>query len=327
MRHINIRGTDIHTSQIGFGCASLTSLNDRARALELLHAAFESGITHFDVARLYGFGHAEGIVGEFISGRRDRVTVATKFGLTPPTGLIAGHAGIVSVARSVVRRFPLIGGFIRRRARDMVSVGNFSAAAARRSLEKSLSELRTDYVDLLLLHEGTLVDACQDELRHFLNDQVARGTVRHTGIATAADGLEGDLSLFPSEYKVFQFEDNIIDRRLDQMRGVDMAGIVTHSALRPLAALQSLIVHHRVLTKRWSERLGVDLSANLVLAQLLIAWSLSRNQSGVVLFGSTKVANVKSNVGGYASTPLDTQLLAGFVKFVGELSSDRQSTK
>jgi aryl-alcohol dehydrogenase-like predicted oxidoreductase len=50
----------------------------------MLERAFALGITHFDVARAYGFGRAEGILGKFLRGRRDQVTVATKLGLQPP---------------------------------------------------------------------------------------------------------------------------------------------------------------------------------------------------------------------------------------------------
>lgn len=323
MRSIRIYGTTIETSPIGFGCAGLTSLNDRRQALQLLHTAFESGITHFDVARLYGFGHAESIVGEFLSGRRNRVTVTTKFGLEPPTGAITGHAGIVSVARSVVRRFPLVAGLVRRRAHRMVAVGDFSEVAAARSLEKSLSELRTDYVDLLLLHEGTIQDARNEDLRSFLNGQISRGTVRHIGVATSANGLGEDVSVFPAEYTVFQFENSVIDRRLDALRGVDAAGVITHSALRPLAVLRPLVASHADITQRWSARLGVDLTADQVLSRLLLAWAMSRNPRGVVLFGSTKESNVRSNAGALTDETLDTSLLEGFAQFVDQLLSDR----
>ena len=53
-----------------------------------------------------------------------------------------------------------------------------------RSLETSLRELHTDYVDLLLLHEATLADAASKPLIDALQEQVARGTVRAFGVAS-----------------------------------------------------------------------------------------------------------------------------------------------
>ena len=58
--------------KLGFGCASLTSLNNRKLSLSLLEHTYNEGITHFDVARLYGMGNAENIVGEFSKGKIEK---------------------------------------------------------------------------------------------------------------------------------------------------------------------------------------------------------------------------------------------------------------
>lgn len=69
---------------VGFGCAHLQySSRSRLESLRLLEKAFEQGITHFDVARLYSAGEAEGVVGEFARGRRDRVVLVSKVGILP----------------------------------------------------------------------------------------------------------------------------------------------------------------------------------------------------------------------------------------------------
>ena len=47
----------------------------------MLGAAYDAGIRHFDVARSYGYGDAEGVVGEFLRGCSEQVTVTSKFGL------------------------------------------------------------------------------------------------------------------------------------------------------------------------------------------------------------------------------------------------------
>ena len=54
----------------------------RSQSLRTIAAALDGGITHFDLARLYGYGEAEALVGEALAGQRDRVVIASKFGLS-----------------------------------------------------------------------------------------------------------------------------------------------------------------------------------------------------------------------------------------------------
>ena len=83
MREIQVPGITIGVPILGFGCSSLTSVGQK-QALRLLESAFDSGIRHFDTARYYGYGEAEGILGGFLKSYRGQVTVTTKFGIDPP---------------------------------------------------------------------------------------------------------------------------------------------------------------------------------------------------------------------------------------------------
>jgi aryl-alcohol dehydrogenase-like predicted oxidoreductase len=69
------------TSRIGFGTGGLLRIGSPRRRQDVLAAAFASGVTHFDTAPLYGFGESERALGLFLRGRRDKVTLTTKFGL------------------------------------------------------------------------------------------------------------------------------------------------------------------------------------------------------------------------------------------------------
>src|SRR5215472_13137984 len=112
MREIELPGIAIKIPVIGFGCSSLASLGHR-KALRVLESAFDAGVRHFDVARYYGYGEAEGILGTFIKSRRADVTITTKFGIEPPRRTsalrVALRAGrrffrLVPAARKVVQR-------------------------------------------------------------------------------------------------------------------------------------------------------------------------------------------------------------------------------
>ena len=70
-------------SRLGFGTAGLGRSLSRGERLRLLETAFDSGITYFDTAPLYGAGAAEEALGAFLRGAPDGVTVATKAGILP----------------------------------------------------------------------------------------------------------------------------------------------------------------------------------------------------------------------------------------------------
>src|SRR3984893_18176332 len=103
-KHILLE-TNVETSRLGFGCVQLTAHHNRKEALSILEHAFALGIRHFDVARAYGFGRAEEILREFLRQKRHQVTLTTKFGIQPPSGL-AGNIRVINALKKVLRPFP-----------------------------------------------------------------------------------------------------------------------------------------------------------------------------------------------------------------------------
>ena len=77
----------LEVSEIGLGCMSMSFAYgpppDRARMIELLRAAVDRGVTHFDTAEFYGPYVNEELLGEALAPMRDRVTIGTKFGFSP----------------------------------------------------------------------------------------------------------------------------------------------------------------------------------------------------------------------------------------------------
>lgn len=287
----------MRTSALGFGCAGLTSLNDRGAALRLLEQAYELGITHFDVARAYGFGHAEGIVGEFLARRRDEVTVTTKFGMQPGAPAVMRSRRIVSLAKKVLAPFPGLMQRARRSTASMVTTGAFAPEQARASLETSLRELRTDHVDLLLLHECSLDDAGSDGLLAFLDGERARGTVRAIGIGTSNERLGADLSLWPAAYDVMQLANSAVEPSLDHVGGVAMRAVITHSALRDAGHIVEAARARRgdpAITAA-AQRVEADLTDRASVNRLLLQWALFRNPTGVVLAGTTSGLHLLAN--------------------------------
>ena len=169
-------GTDIRTSRIGFGTASLHHLFSRSERLALLDEALSGGVTHFDTSPFYGFGLAEQDLGTFLQGRRDTVTLATKIGLYP-VGPAAGSAAGVWARKAGGRIVPALSR----------PVGDWSPVRARHSLDHSLRRLRTDHVDLLLVHEPPASLLGDNGLHDWLEGERRAGRIRAYGIAGTAD--------------------------------------------------------------------------------------------------------------------------------------------
>lgn len=90
-------------SVLGFGCAGLAGRVGRRQSNRAIAVALAAGITHFDVARTYGYGEAETILGDNLRGLRDKVVIATKFGIEPPR--VARAAKIVKPLAQIAVSF------------------------------------------------------------------------------------------------------------------------------------------------------------------------------------------------------------------------------
>src|SRR4051812_5874481 len=100
------------SSVLGFGCGAVGGRIGRKQSARALGAALDAGITHFDVARSYGYGEAEWILGDALTGQREGVVIATKFGVTASAG-----ARMLSrfkpLAQAAVMAFPALRPLVR----------------------------------------------------------------------------------------------------------------------------------------------------------------------------------------------------------------------
>ena len=89
MQHRPLGRTGQSVSALGLGCMGLSEFygaRDDGESLATLEAALAAGIDFFDTADTYGHGHNEELVGRFLKGKRDRVVLATKFGIVRKPG-------------------------------------------------------------------------------------------------------------------------------------------------------------------------------------------------------------------------------------------------
>ncbi|WFB09758.1 aldo/keto reductase [Streptomyces sp. LX-29] len=139
----------------GLGCMGMAHAygpTDEAEARATLERALELGVTLFDTADMYGFGRNEEFLAPFVRAHRERLTLATKFGI---------------VRREDDPSYQEI-----RNDRDHI----------RRSIEGSLRRLGVDHVDLYYMHRRNL-DVPIEETVGAMAELVAEGKVRHLGLS------------------------------------------------------------------------------------------------------------------------------------------------
>lgn len=128
---------------------------DDDESIRAIHVAMDLGINFFDTAANYGAGHSESILGEAISGRRDKVFLATKF----------GH--VVDEVKKIVHRDD-----------DQIQ------SNIRQDCENSLRRLGTDYIDIYQLHEASYEPEKAPLVMAILEELVEEGKIRYYGWST-----------------------------------------------------------------------------------------------------------------------------------------------
>ena len=173
----------IKVSPLGFGCASVMGKVGKSKSIKAMAQAYDLGVTHFDVARSYGFGLAERVLGDFIHDKRSLVTITTKFGVVPPHLSFAKKIAI-PIARKLAEHIPELKAKLRSKSSVLLAEKCFDLSYAKKCLETSLRELRTDYIDFYMLHDPAWeILQKNDDLRSFLDSSVSSGKIRQWGVA------------------------------------------------------------------------------------------------------------------------------------------------
>jgi len=161
--------TNLKVSAIGFGCWEIGGTYGRIDEGEFRRAvarAIDGGITCFDTAEAYGMGVSEEALARALGLRRNDVVLATKFGV--------GYE-------------------------EMPNRRDSSRVLVLTSIDKSLQRLRTDHVDIYLVHWPD-PNTPLDETMAALDDVVRQGKVRYVGV---------------SNFRLPQIEEAMRTRRID----------------------------------------------------------------------------------------------------------------
>jgi aryl-alcohol dehydrogenase-like predicted oxidoreductase len=164
------------------GMSEFYGPQDDVESRRTLERAVELGVTLFDTSDMYGRGHNERLVGDLARGRRDRLVIASKFGVVRDPN---GPSGSLY-------------------DRDYDN----SPAYMRKCLEGSLQRLGTDYIDIYYIHRLDPKTPIEDSVGA-LADMVKAGKIRGIGLSEVpVEILERAAKVHPiaalqSEYSLF----------------------------------------------------------------------------------------------------------------------------
>jgi D-threo-aldose 1-dehydrogenase len=309
---IVVPGLTTPSTPLGYGCSQLMGGITRRESIALLETAYDCGIRHFDAAPSYGYGQAEGVLGEAFRLRRDKVTIATKFGIRPPR-----NQNVIGMARRVIlpviRHLPSVKSRLSRAAGGLVGRARFSPDDLRTSIDASLAALGTDYIDILLLHEAVVADL-SDELLGELQRNIRSGKVHAFGVGSEAIAAAGIYEVDRRFCPIMQFEWSVLSGEQPAYPG---SFLITHRSLSDnLARLHAWLGATPAVARTWSKELGVDMTNPAVLSRLMLAAARFANLDGVTLFSSRKPYNIRAN----AQLMLDNSFLGqgrAFATLVG----------
>ena len=267
---------------------------DRNDAISAIHAATDNGLTLIDTAPIYGFGVSEELVGEAIANRRDKVLVATKCGLVWDE--TDGEFAYTCEKGDIYRVL--------------------KPASIRRQVEESLRRLKIDHIDLYQTHfqDGTTPIA---DTMGTLEDLKSEGKIGAIGVCNVTPAqlksylAAGSLATDQEQY-------NMVDRQheAELFPECRKAGIEV-MAYSPLAMgllsgkMGGGRKHNEGDVRGFSPRFApavtepvnaflarigpIAESHGISVAQLVIAWTLARDEVTYVLSGMRNVRQAEEN--------------------------------
>ncbi len=277
--------TGLTVTRLGYGSMGLRGprtwgvrVVDESQSERILNAVLDAGINFIDTSPDYGL--AEERIGRYLSHRRDAFILATKCGCTP----------------------------IQRHDR-MEIVHTWKPEVIERNVEQSLRRLRTDRIDLLQFHGGTLDELQRSGSYGAARRLRSRGLVRFLGISSKLPELAEHLR--PDLYDTLQLPFSLLDpshaeamdRGAQLGLGMIVRGGIAHGG--PDAAVRREHLDRVWEDLRLDELRGPDTSR----AQFILRYTLSRPECHTTIVGTCNWTHLQENVDAARAGPLPRELL------------------
>jgi aryl-alcohol dehydrogenase-like predicted oxidoreductase len=289
---------------------------DDASSIQAIQRALDAGVNWIDTAPVYGFGHAEEIIGKAIKGRRDQVILATKCSW-------------------------------RWNEEKRELKNSLKAASIREEVEESLQRLDTEIIDLYQLH-GAVPEEELEEGWTCVVDLIREGKVRFGGISNfnlqqikQVQAIHPVTSLQPAYSMINRgIEREIVPYCLEQNIGIIAywplhAGLLTgkfnQNGLSELTRDDWRLGNSEFQTPRFQKNL--DLVGKLQrftderdkkLSHLAIAWVLHQPGVTSAIVGARTPAQLVENLGG-AEWKLTVDELSEIQKLLDERDQELRS--
>lgn len=262
--------------RLGFGCGNLYAGRMESKSIRLLETAIDSGVRYFDTARLYGHGQAEYLIGKLPRSKRVQIRIATKAGILPTHMSLGWH--LRAKAAALAKRGPQkLSALFPAPPVLRPRFDAFATNELQRSVETSLRALKVERLDVLLLHECSILRALDPEVLGFLRGLQQAGKIGSFGTATSPEVSLEVAERAPNTMDVIQFKGGEDDGRMERIRSLSDAMLITHSHLS--SRLSTLCARGANVD---------DEESRSRLAKTLLALALHENPDGIVLFSTSK---------------------------------------
>lgn len=301
----------LQVSAIGLGCLPMVGYYGGTYAkkdmIALIRRAYDSGVTFFDTAEVYGPYTSGEWVGEALAPVRDKVVIATKFGF----GVEEGRPTALNSRPDHIRR----------------------------AVEGSLRRLRTDHIDLLYQHRvdpkvpmedvaGTVKDLIREgKVLHFGLSEASAASIRRAHAVQPVSAVQSEYSLLwrEPETKIFPtlrelgiglvpycpLGRGFLTGAIDENSRFTTGRLSTLPQFTPEALKHNMPLPH--LIRSWAERKQCTMS------QFAIAWLLAQAPWIAPIPGTTNPAHLDDFLGG-AAVSLTPEELEEFEREYGGIT-------
>jgi D-threo-aldose 1-dehydrogenase len=309
--HLDDAGLAI--SPVGFGCASLMRLPSARQRRDLIAAVVDAGITHFDVARMYGLGAAEAELGRALRARGGEVTIATKFGIDV-SAKMRWLRPLQGPVRAVLARSTATRSAVRNQRERFVAPRVYDVAKARASLDTSLRKLAVDHVDILFLHDPRPQDEIDGAaLGAFLEEARAAGKIRAWGMSLDGSSRTPVLSRLPDP-GIVQLRHDVLGDATPRPKSIAFGVLSAH------AAISGWLSHSPEVRRKWTTAVGADPLEGDLMAKLLLAHTLTQPNVAACLYSTTRVSRLE-----IPAAVMGSSLPPGQVEAFGRCLADERS--
>jgi aryl-alcohol dehydrogenase-like predicted oxidoreductase len=301
--------TGLKAAEIGLGCMGMSEFYgqaDEAESIKVIHTAVEKGVTMLDTADMYGRGHNEKLVGKAVQGIRDKIVLATKFGVV--------------------------------RSDDPEKRGvNGRPEYVKQACEDSLNRLGVEVIDLYYMHRkdpGTPIEETVGAMAELIKE----GKVRHIGLSEVSpQNLRRAHAVHP--VTALQIEYSLWTRDIEENGLLEACrelgiGIVAYSPLGR-GFLSGNIDSADSLApddfRRYNPRfMGENMRKNSMMladfkemaaetgctpAQLAIAWTLAKGDDIIPIPGTKRLKYLEDNINA-ANFPLSKEQVERLEKII-----------